>query len=406
MPLSDTSVRQAKPRAKNYRLTDGGGLYLEVAPNGSRYWRFKYRFDGKEKRLALGVYPTVTLARAREDALSAKRMLHDGIDPQEEKKEKKRVEKIAGAGSFEEVAREWHQVMKPKWTPRHAGDVIEILEKDIFPVFGYRSLPQLKAPEILDAIRKIEKRGAIDIAQRVRQRVSAIFAFAIGCGLAENNPVAAMKGVFATRRKEPRPMLPPEELPQFLVALRGHRGDKMIALGLRLIILTMVRTIELRGAPWSEFDFEKKVWSIPAERMKMRAPHIVPLSRQAIEILEELRTISGRHKLVLPGRSERDKPISENTLLYALYRLGYHSRATTHGFRALASTVLNESGLWKPDAIERQLAHKEQNAVRSAYHRSEYLDERTRMMQWWADFLDAEEARGERPAEKPMRHIR
>ena len=395
MPLSDTSVRQAKPREKPYRLTDGGGLYLEVAPNGSRYWRLKFRFGGKEKRLALGVYPTVTLARAREDALAAKRLLHDGIDPQEDKKEKKRVDKIAGGGDFETIAREWHKVMKPRWTPRHADDVLESLEKDIFPVFGQRPLAQLKAPEILDAIRRIEKRGAIDIAQRVRRRVSAIFAFAIGCGLAENNPVAAMKGVFATRRKESRPMLPPAELPTFLAQLRTHKGDRMVALGLRLIILTMVRTVELRGARWSEFDFDKKVWSIPAERMKMRAPHIVPLSRQALDILEELKTISGSHMLVLPGRSERDKPISENTLLYALYRLGYHSRATTHGFRALASTVLNETGLWKPDAIERQLAHKERNAVRAAYHRSEYLEERTRMMQWWADFLDAEEARAE-----------
>ncbi len=394
MPLSDTTVRQAKPRDKIYRLTDSGGLYLEVAPNGSRYWRFKYRFEGKEKRLALGVYPTVTLARAREDALAAKRKLHDGIDPQEEKKERKRIEKIAGGGSFEEIAREWHKVMKSKWTAHHSRNTIESLEKEIFPIFGQRPLAQLKAPEILEAIRRIEKRGAIDIAQRVRQRVSAVFAFAIGCGLAEYNPVSAMKGIFLTRRKQPRAMLPPAELPQFLVALRGHRGDKMVELGLRLIILTMVRTTELRGAPWSEFDFARKVWSIPAERMKMRAPHVVPLSRQTLETLEELKTISGSHKLLLPGRSERDKPISENTLLYALYRLGYHKRATTHGFRALASTLLNECGLWRSDAIERQLAHQEQNAVRAAYHRAEYLEERTRMMQYWADFLDAEEARG------------
>ncbi len=194
-------------------------------------------------------------------------------------------------------------------------------------------------------------------------------------------------------------MLPARELPEFLRNLRAHKGDRMIGLALRLVILTMVRTIELRGARWEEFDFERKLWLIPAERMKMRAPHVVALSRQALVTLEELKSISGSHALVFPGRSERDKPISENTLLYALYRLGYHQRATIHGFRALASTILNESGLWRPDAVERQLAHQEQNAVRAAYHRSEYLEERTRMMQWWADFLDGQEAHGKNAAE-------
>jgi integrase len=384
----------AKPREKPYKLSDGHGLYLEVAPNGSRYWRLKYRFDSKEKRLALGVYPVVTLSRAREDALEARRLLHDGVDPGERKKERVREAKVAAVNSFETVARDWHALMKPRWTHQHADNVMESLEKDIFPLLGARPIAELKAPKILDAIRKIEQRGAVDIAHRVRQRCSAVFAFAIGVGLAENNPVAAMKGVFVTRRKEPRKMLPANELPTFLRNLRTHTGDRMVELALRLVILTMVRTIELRGARWAEFDFGRTVWLIPAERMKMRAPHVVPLSRQAIAILDELKTISGAHALVFPGRSERDKPISENTLLYALYRLGYHHRATTHGFRALASTILNEAGLWRPDAIERQLAHKEQNAVRAAYHRSEYLDERTRMMQWWADFLNAEERRG------------
>jgi len=399
MPLSDTSARMAKPRDKSYKLSDGHGLYLEVVPSGSRYWRLKYRFDGKERRLALGVYPVVTLARAREDALEARRLLHDGIDPGERRKERAREAKVAAGNSFETVARDWHGVMKPKWTPHHAANVIESLEKDIFPTLGARPIVELKAPEMFEAIRRIEKRGAVDIAQRVRQRCSAVFAFAIGVGIAENNPVAAMKGVFATRRKEPRTMLPARELPEFLHILRTHKGDRMIGLALRLVILTMVRTRELRGARWDEFDLvERKLWLIPAERMKMRAPHVVPLSRQALAVLEELKPISGSHDLVFPGRSERDKPISENTLLYALYRLGYHQRATTHGFRALASTILNESGLWRPDAIERQLAHQEQNAVRAAYHRSEYVEERTRMMQWWADFLDGEEARGGAPS--------
>ena len=383
MPLSDTTVRMAKPRPKPYRLSDGFGLYVEVAPNGSRYWRLKYRFQGKEKRLALGVYPAVSLAQARDDAREARKLLEEGLDPSTKKRERLRDAKMAGGNSFESVAREWHEIMRSKWTQHHAKNVIESLEHDMFPAIGNRPIAELKAPEILDALRKIERRGAIDIAQRVRQRCGAVFAFAIGTGFAETNPVTAMKGIFLTRRKVPRKMLPQDELPGFLQKLRSYSGDRMIQFALRFIILTMVRTNELRGARWQEFDFQKGVWSIPAERMKMRAPHVVPLSRQTVALLENLMPITGTYDLLFPGRSDHRKPISENTLLYALYRLGYHQRATTHGFRALASTILNECGLWRPDAIERQLAHKEQNAVRAAYHRAEYLEERTRMMQWW-----------------------
>lgn len=212
---------------------------------------------------------------ARQSALEAKRLLHEGVDPSENKKERAREAQRAAASPFETVAREWHTVMRPKWTERHADDVIESLEKDIFPLFGKTQVTELKAPEILDAIRKIEKRGAIDIAQRVRQRCAAVFAFAIGSGLAEHNPVVAMKGVFATRRKEPRKMLPQAELPTFLQRLNAYSGDRTVKIALRLIILTMVRTVELRGARWQEFDFTRNVWSIPAERMKMRAPHLV-----------------------------------------------------------------------------------------------------------------------------------
>ncbi len=394
MPLSDTSVRMAKPRPKAYRLSDSNGLYLEVASNGSKYWRLKYRFAGKEKRLALGVYPVISLARARSDARSARELLHDGIDPSMRKRERVREAKLAAANSFEAVAREWHEFMRPKWTPVHAETVIVSLEKDIFPAFGGRPIAELKAPEILDAFRNVEKRGAIDIAQRVRQRTAAVFAFAIGSGYADANPVTAMKGIFLTRREEPRKMLPLSELPEFLQKLRLHKGDPMIRIALRVIILTMVRTNELRGARWQEFDLQKGIWSIPAERMKMRAAHLVPLSRQTLELLDELKPITGHYDLLFPGRTDRRKTMSENTLLYAIYRMGYHQRATTHGFRALASTVLNESGLWRWDAIERQLAHKEPNEVRAAYHRAEYMDERARMLQWWADYLDTEEAEG------------
>lgn len=395
VPLSDTTVRTAKPRPKAYKLSDGHGLYLEVAPNGSRYWRQKYSFAGKERRLALGVYPVVTLAKAREDALEARRLLHEGLDPSERKRERAMEVKLGAKNSFESVAREWHAFMKPKWTPHHAGNVIVSLEQDVFPTLGHRPIAEMKAPEILDAIRKIEKRGATDISQRVRQRCSAVFSYAIGVGYAETNPVTAMKGIFATHRKIPRKMLPREELPSFLQKLQNFSGDRTVGMALRFVILTMVRTVEVRGARWEEINLDKKLWAIPAERMKMREPHVIPLSTQLVALLAELKPITGRYDLLFPGRSDRTKAISENTMLYALYRMGYHQRATTHGFRALASTILNESGLWRPDAIERQLAHKEQNLVRAAYNRTDYLEERTRMMQWWGDYLDAREAEGQ-----------
>ena len=292
-------------------LADGHGLYVEVAPNGSRYWRMKYRLEGKEKRLALGVYPVVTLARARDDALEARRQLHDGIDPGQRKRERVRETQLATANAFENIAGEWHEFMLPRWTPHHARNVIESLEQDIFPSLGHRPIGEMKAPEFLDAIRKIEKRGAIDIAQRVRQRCGAVFAYAIGVGCAEMNPIAAMQGIFATHRKTPRKMLPPDELPSFLAKLHNFEGDKTIGLALRFIVLTMTRTSELRGARWDEFTLSTNTWSIPAARMKMRAPHVVPLSRQAMSVLEELKPISGGYDLVFPGYNDRRKPISE-----------------------------------------------------------------------------------------------
>ena len=327
MPLSDTTVRMAKSREKSYRLSDGKGLYLEIAPNGSRYWRLKYRYDGREKRLALGVYPVVTLAKARADALEARRQLHDGVDPSVWKRERLRKAKVVAANSFESVARDWHELMRPKWTPHHAKNVIESLEQDMFPAIGHRPISELRAPEILDAIRKIEKRGAIDIAQLVRQRTGAVFAYAIGTGVAETNPVTAMKGIFLTRKKVPRRMLPRQDLSEFLHKLRGHNGDKLVQAALQFIVLTMVRTKELREARWEEFDFVRCIWDIPAERMKMREPHSVPLSMQAVRLLEDLKAITGQYELLFPGRSDHRKPISENTLLYSLYRLGYHKRA-------------------------------------------------------------------------------
>jgi integrase len=276
MPLSDTAVRMAKPRPKTYKLSDSAGLYLKVAPTGLAILALEVSVRRQGK--ASGARPIFRSSPWRGRGQTHWRPAAFCMP----KKEREREAKLAAANSFESVVRDWHAVMRPKWTKHHARNVIESLEKDIFPVVGDRPIAELKAPELLDAIRRIEKRGAIDIAQRVRQRCSAVFAYAIGTGLSENNPVAAMKGAFLTRRKEPRRMLPAVELPSFLRNLRTHKGEKTIQLALRLIVLTMVRTAELRGPRWDEFDLEKKVWLIPEGRMKMRAPHLVPLSRRTL----------------------------------------------------------------------------------------------------------------------------
>lgn len=387
MPLTVAAIRNAKPKDKPYKMADAAGLYLLVQPNSAKYWRLKYRINGKEKVLALGVFPEVKLADAREKRDVARKLIADGIDPIEQKREQKRLAKIRAENSFEKIAREWHEHQKGRWADHHAARVIKSLEKEIFPLFGDQPVNEIKAPIILDAIRRIEKRGALDIASRALQRVSAVYRFAILTGRAEHNPAADFTGVLKTRKVKHRAALSQAELPEFLEKLEQYDGQTLTKLALSLVVLTFVRSNELRGAHWDEFDLDNAIWRIPAERMKMQAEHLVPLSKQTIQIIEKIQPISGRNTLVFPGSNNKRKPISENTMLYAMYRMGYRGRATVHGFRATASTILNESG-FAADAIERQLAHVEQNKIRAAYHRSEYLEERKRMMQWWADYLD------------------
>lgn len=373
-------------------MSDQKGLYLEIAPSGSKYWRLKYRFLGKEKRLALGVYPERSLADARKKAAVARSLLDQGVDPSQYRKEEKRAAKLAASNSFEAVAREWHGVKAKGWAPGHAERVLASLEADVFPTLGRRPVSEIKASECLDLIRSIEKRGVVDTASRIRQRLSAVFCYAIACDKAENDPAAVVRGALSVRKTESHKMLPRADLPQFLSTLKDYSGDPLTRLALEFLVLTFTRTREVRGARWDEIDTHSKNWLIPEHRMKAGLPHIVPLSEQALTLIDEVRRHSGKREFLFPGRDPR-KPMSENTMLFALYRLGYHSRATVHGFRALASSVLNESGLWSPDAVERQLAHSETDEIRKAYNRAEYLDERTRMMQWWAAFLDAERAR-------------
>lgn len=389
MPLTDTAVRKAKGREKPYKLADAGGLYLLVNPEGRKYWRLKYRHAKRERVMALGVYPAVSLAEAREEREKAKRLLKQGKDPVSERKLQGHALEVSAANTFKRIAMQWIDNQRNQWTPDHADRVQQSLEKDVFPDLGNRPISEITAKELLTTLRKAEKRGALETAQRVLQRCSAIYRYAIAAGLCENNPATDLKGALKSPKRTSRGAIAATELPEFLERLDAY--DKLrpeTRLGLRLLILTFVRPGELRAAEWTEFDLKKAEWRIPAERMKMRAPHIVPLSRQALEVIKELQPLTGHKRYLFPNQSKPSQPMSENTLLYAMYRLGYHSRATAHGFRATASTILNEQG-WRPDVIERQLAHAERNKVRAAYNRAEYLAERRQMMQAWADYLDA-----------------
>jgi len=369
-------------------MADGGGLYLEVTPAGGKYWRMKYRFGGKEKRLAFGVYPTVSLKDARLKRDESKKLLSDGIDPGQQKKLDKLQRSINAENSFESVAREWHEQQKPSWTERYAYYVIKRLEDNIFTKIGFRPINELTAPELLSALREIEKRGAHEMSHRQLQACGQIFRYAIATGKAERDISADLKGALKTNKVEHYASLTERDLPTFLQALDNHQCDLQTKHALRLLLLTFVRTKELRGAKWEEIDFNKAEWRIPAERMKMRQPHTVPLSKQAIALFREQQNISGNREHVFPNRNKPKTFISENTMLYAIYRMGYKGKVTPHGFRATASTILNENN-FRPDVIERQLAHGERNKVRAAYNHAQYLDERREMMQWWADKVDS-----------------
>jgi integrase len=385
--LSDAKVRNAKPQTKPYKISDGEGLFLLVAPSGSKYWRFKYLFAGKEKLLALGVYPEISLGKARERRAQAREMVADGKDPSEAKREARRLAVLKGENTFEAIAREWHKSRLHSWSENYAGKVLKSLERDVFPKLGTRPIADISAAELLSALRAVEKRGVNETAHRVKQLCGMIFLYAVASDLAKHNPAADLKSALQPVKKKHYHYLQADELPEYLQKLEAYDGEPMTKLALKMLLLTFVRTIELRGAEWSEINFDKAEWRIPAERMKMKDPHIVPLSRQAIEVLKELQKHSGNRVHIFPNSNRPITYMSENTMLFALYRMGYHSRTTGHGFRSTASTVLNENG-FRSDVIERQLAHAERNSVRRAYNHAQYLTERREMMQWWADHLD------------------
>jgi integrase len=405
MALTDRAIRNAKPTGKPIRLFDEKGLYLEVAPSGGKWWRFKYRFNGREKRISLGVYPDVPLASrtvkdeetckpktirgAREKRDEARALLAAGIDPSAARKAENRDAAGRAASSFEVVAREWYAKQAHVWVMTHATDVLRRLEANLFPEIGATPIAELTAPTLLAALRKIECRGAHDLAHRVMQVAGQVLRYGVATGRCERDLSIDLRGALPPHKGRHQAAITPDELPALLRAIEsyGDLGDKLTGCALRLLALTFVRTGELIGATWDEIDMDGATWIVPAERMKMKTEHVVPLSPQALALLREVRAIGGGSRYVFPGRNP-DKPISNNTMLFALYRLGYKGKMTGHGFRTVASTILNEAG-FRADVIERQLAHCERNDVRGAYNRAEYLPERRKMMQQWGNMTDA-----------------
>ncbi|ENQ9596254.1 tyrosine-type recombinase/integrase [Enterobacter hormaechei] len=386
MKLNARQVDAAKPREKAYKLADGAGLYLEVVPSGSRYWRMKYRFNGKEKRMAFGVYPAVSLAQARALRDEAKKKLAEGIDPSFAKKEEKLVRDVQLNNTFQAVALEWHGTKVSRWSEGYASDIIEAFNKDIFPYIGQQPVNEIKPLVLLNVLRRMESRGATEKAKKVRQRCSEVFRYAIVTGRAEYNPAADLTSAMSGHESKHYPFLTVEELPDFFKALSSYTGSPLVVLAARLLILTGVRTGELRGAFWSEFDLEKAVWEIPAERMKMKRPHLVPLSTQALEIVQQLKVMSGQYPLVFPGRNDPRKTMSEASINQVFKRIGYTGKVTGHGFRHTMSTILHEEG-FNTAWIETQMAHVDKNAIRGTYNHAQYLEGRREMMQWYSDYL-------------------
>lgn len=384
--LTDAKLRNLTALGKHF---DGGGLYLEVTAAGGRYWRMKYRFGGKEKRLAFGVHPTVGLKEARERREAAKQALDRGIDPGAQRKAAKAQAAFEAVNTFEAVTRDWLAHQAGRWEAITLQRTQASLEADIFPELGTRPMASITARDVMQAVKKIEARGASEMATRVLQRVKSAFRYAVTHERIESNPMLDLvpSEILKPRKVQHRPALAERDLPEFLAKLDAYEGDPHTRHALRLLMLTAVRPGEVRGARWSEFDLSAALWRIRAERMKMRAAHVVPLSKQAVAVVQAMKLLSGERELAFPSPFYPSKPLSENTLNSALARMGYKGEATAHGFRALFSTVANEAG-WNPDVIERQLAHVERNQVRAAYNRSAYLPDRTKLLQWWADYLE------------------
>jgi integrase len=396
MPLSDTAIRNAKPADKPQKLADGGGLYLLLNPNGSRWWRLKYRIGGKEKLLSLGTYPDTGLKDARDKRDAARKLLAAGIDPGEQRKAEKAAGEERAANSLEVVAREWHAKQSATWVELHASRIMLRLENDVFPWLGKRPIADITAMEFLATVNRIVDRGAVESAHRVLQNCGQVMRYAIATGRAERNPVADLRGALPpVKQSHLAAITDPHAIGGLLRAMDAYSGSLVTKCALRLSPLVFVRPGELRQAEWAEFDLDGAQWNIPAEKMKMREPHIVPLSPQAVAILRELYPLTGRGRYVFPSARSPQRPMSNNAVLSALRRMGYATdEMSGHGFRAMARTVLDEVLHFRPDYIEHQLAHAVKDPNGRAYNRTAHLVERRKMMAGWADYLDTLKAGG------------
>lgn len=388
MPLSDTAIRTAKPKDKLYRLTDANGLCLEVTPTGSKLWRYRYRFNGSAKMLALGAYPAVTLLKARQSRDESRQLLIEGIDPGEQKKTLKLAQKVEGL-TFETLAREWFAYNAPRWAESTTYKAKLYLENDLIPGIGSRPVKSITRPELVELVRTVEARGTLNAAGKIRQWLHQIFRYGLAKGVVDANPATDLSVVAAPpKAARHHPHVTFAELPELLSKVESANIHSLTRHAIRLLTLTAVRPGELRQAPWSEFDLEAGIWTIPKERMKARRPHVVPLPRQAVAILRQLKEITGRYSLVFAGANP-ERPMSENTVNKALRLMGYEGRQTGHGFRHLLSTELNGRG-YNKDWIERQLAHGDSDEIRGTYNHAAYVEQRREMMQAWADSIDAQ----------------
>lgn len=384
--ITEGIIKKSRAKEKSYKVYDAEGLYLLVNSNESKYWRMKYFFMGKEKCLSLGVYPSVSIAQARDKRDHAKRILASNQDPIEVQRTLKMEREALYKNTFELVAREWFKKKELNWSPKHSKNVWQILVNDVFPGIGSKPITQIKPMTLLAFLHKIENRGATVLSHRALQICGEIFRYAIASGKAVSNPTSDLKGALKTTPVTHYKHLSEHELPEFIQRLNEFDGSEHVKLAIKFLMLTFVRTGELRGALWEEVNFDQAEWRIPAERMKNNRFHIVHLTEESLEILNQMKDITGKSKYIFPQVNNFLKPMSENTMLYTFYRMGYHSKMTGHGFRATASTILNENG-FKPDVIEKQLSHCDRNKVRASYNHAQYLNERKEMMIWWGQYL-------------------
>jgi integrase len=390
MPLSDVAIRKIKPTDRVQRVFDEKGMYLEVSPAGGKWWRLKYRFLGKEKRISLGTYPDTTLAAAREKRDAARRQLAAGIDPGEHRKETRQATVERASNSFEVIAREWVSKRSKVWGESHRTKTIAWLEKDLFPWIGGRPIGEITSKELLTTLKRVESRGAIDKAHRLLQHCGQVFRYAVAAGVAERNPAADLRDALATAQTVHRAAITePKAIGGLLRAIEAYEGGLVVRSALKLAPLVFVRPGELRTAEWTEIDLEKAEWNLPASKMKMREPHLVPLSTQAVAVLQEIRALTGRGRYVFPSSRSPRRPMSDNAVLSALRIMGYPKDVMSgHGFRAMARTVLDEVLGYRTDYIEQQLAHAVKDPTGRAYNRTKHLTERRQMMQGWADYLE------------------